>query len=321
MTTLTFHVARGLGREWGAGDEIVLTELDHHANVAPWQALATRTRRHHPRPSGCTPKTGQLDWAATGSGRQPAHAPRGDWRRLERARHDQRRRAPLAGSSTRWARCCSWMPSTTRRTRWWTSMRSAATCWPARPTSSTDRTSACSTAATICCRARRARSCAPAPSTGARSGSRRARRITRASSAPAAAVDFLASLDRGSASPTRRARARNRLRRTARARSRARHPAVRRSAGDSWRHASTARRPITPRTPTIAFVVKDRTSDEVARELVSRGLFLSNGDFYAPTVVARLGHAADGVVRAGCACYTTEDEVERLIAAVGEIAG
>ena len=79
--------------------------------------------------------------------------------------------------------------------------------------------------------------------------------------------------------------------------------------------------PSAPRTPTVAFVVADRPSDEVARELVSRGLFLSNGDFYATTVVERLGHGADGVVRAGCACYTTEDEVERLIAAVGEIAG
>ena len=67
--------------------------------------------------------------------------------------------------------------------------------------------------------------------------------------------------------------------------------------------------------------MKDRPSDEVARELVSRGLFLSNGDFYATTVVERLGHAADGVVRAGCACYTTEEEVERLVQAVGVIAG
>src|SRR5688572_31926918 len=40
MTTLTFHLARGLGRAWKAGDEIVVTELDHHANVAPWRALA-----------------------------------------------------------------------------------------------------------------------------------------------------------------------------------------------------------------------------------------------------------------------------------------
>ena len=66
--------------------------------------------------------------------------------------------------------------------------------------------------------------------------------------------------------------------------------------------------------------MKDRPSDEVARELVSRGLFLSNGDFYATSVVDRLGHASDGLVRAGCACYTSADEVQRLIDAVAVIA-
>ncbi|HEY4748280.1 MAG TPA: aminotransferase class V-fold PLP-dependent enzyme, partial [Steroidobacteraceae bacterium] len=40
MTTIAFHVARGLARGWRAGDEIVVTELDHHANVAPWHAVA-----------------------------------------------------------------------------------------------------------------------------------------------------------------------------------------------------------------------------------------------------------------------------------------
>src|SRR5262245_39552240 len=34
MTTLTFHLARALGRKWGPEDEVVVTELDHHANVA-----------------------------------------------------------------------------------------------------------------------------------------------------------------------------------------------------------------------------------------------------------------------------------------------
>ena len=38
MTTLTFHLARALGMQYGSGDEIVVTELDHHANVAPGSA-------------------------------------------------------------------------------------------------------------------------------------------------------------------------------------------------------------------------------------------------------------------------------------------
>jgi cysteine desulfurase family protein (TIGR01976 family) len=40
MTTLTFSVSRAIGRELRAGDEIVVTRLDHDANVAPWQAVA-----------------------------------------------------------------------------------------------------------------------------------------------------------------------------------------------------------------------------------------------------------------------------------------
>jgi hypothetical protein len=51
-----------------------------------------------------------------------------------------------------------------------------------------------------------------------------------------------------------------------------------------------------------------------------RAVFVSHGDFYASTIVDQLGHAADGLVRAGCACYTTDDEIERLLAGVREIA-
>jgi len=39
MTTLTFALSRAIGRELSAGDEIVLTKLDHDANFAPWKAL------------------------------------------------------------------------------------------------------------------------------------------------------------------------------------------------------------------------------------------------------------------------------------------
>jgi len=39
MTSLTFALARSIGRELKAGDEIVVTTLDHDANVAPWRAL------------------------------------------------------------------------------------------------------------------------------------------------------------------------------------------------------------------------------------------------------------------------------------------
>ena len=42
MTTLTFAISRAFGRDIRPGDEIVLTRLDHDANVAPWKALEER---------------------------------------------------------------------------------------------------------------------------------------------------------------------------------------------------------------------------------------------------------------------------------------
>src|SRR5205085_3633362 len=42
MTTLTFALSRAVGRELGPGDEILLTHLDHDANISPWRALAER---------------------------------------------------------------------------------------------------------------------------------------------------------------------------------------------------------------------------------------------------------------------------------------
>ena len=45
MTTLTFHLARALGRTWKSGDEVIVTELDHHGNVAPWRALEVEDRK------------------------------------------------------------------------------------------------------------------------------------------------------------------------------------------------------------------------------------------------------------------------------------
>jgi selenocysteine lyase/cysteine desulfurase len=71
--------------------------------------------------------------------------------------------------------------------------------------------------------------------------------------------------------------------------------------------------PGTPRTPTVSFTVKNVSTETVARSLAKRGVYVSNGDFYATTVIERIGQAADGVVRAGCSCYSTIDEVERLL--------
>lgn len=42
MTTLTYAISRAIGRELGAGDEVVLTHLDHDANVSTWRTLEER---------------------------------------------------------------------------------------------------------------------------------------------------------------------------------------------------------------------------------------------------------------------------------------
>jgi cysteine desulfurase family protein (TIGR01976 family) len=79
--------------------------------------------------------------------------------------------------------------------------------------------------------------------------------------------------------------------------------------------------PDQPRTPTIAFTISGLESSEAARRLAEKGLFLSHGDFYAATVVERLGLADEGLLRAGCGIYTTESEIDRLIESVAELAG
>jgi selenocysteine lyase/cysteine desulfurase len=78
--------------------------------------------------------------------------------------------------------------------------------------------------------------------------------------------------------------------------------------------------PHVERTPTVSFTVNNFASTEVARRLSERGLFASHGDFYAQTVIERLGLAPEGLVRVGCACYTSDEEIERLIEAVREVA-
>src|SRR3989475_1499995 len=61
MTTLTFHLARALGRGYDRNDEILVTELDHHANIAPWQALEEE-RGVKVCMAKMISETGELDW-------------------------------------------------------------------------------------------------------------------------------------------------------------------------------------------------------------------------------------------------------------------
>jgi cysteine desulfurase family protein (TIGR01976 family) len=63
MTSLTFQFSRSIGRELAAGDEILITRLDHDANRAPWQALAEKgvvNREVDFNPSDCTHRMEEL---------------------------------------------------------------------------------------------------------------------------------------------------------------------------------------------------------------------------------------------------------------------
>lgn len=60
MTALTFDLARTLALAWGPGDEIVVTRLDHDANIRPWVVAAERAGATV-RWLGFDPDTGELD--------------------------------------------------------------------------------------------------------------------------------------------------------------------------------------------------------------------------------------------------------------------
>jgi len=68
MTSLTFNLSRAIGRTLSPGDEIVVTRLDHDANIAPWRALEERgvvIRHADFDPSDCTLDMGSLEEAIT----------------------------------------------------------------------------------------------------------------------------------------------------------------------------------------------------------------------------------------------------------------
>lgn len=65
MTSLTFHISRSIGATFEPGDEVIVTTLDHDANVSPWRAIAgdrgIRVRTLGIRPDDCTLDLDELD--------------------------------------------------------------------------------------------------------------------------------------------------------------------------------------------------------------------------------------------------------------------
>lgn len=313
MTTLTFHLSRAIGRRLSPGDEIIVTELDHHANIDPWRELA-RDRDLRIRTVRMVPETGQLDWDDFNrliNGRTKLVAVGAASNALGTV-SDVRAAAEMAhrAGALIFVDAVHYAPHSLPDVRVFDCDFLACSAYKfngphvgvlygrhdllqsldfpkLRPAHDT------------------------APERG-ETGTLNHEGIVGA----AAAVDFFASLN--SSGETRR----QRLQATfdelhARGAILVRTLWEELSAIDGVRLYGPP--PGLPRTPTIAFTIDGMNSREVARLLADRGVFASHGDFYASTVVERLGLSDAGLVRAGCAIYTTTEEVLRLVEGVRSI--
>jgi cysteine desulfurase family protein (TIGR01976 family) len=319
MTTLTFHLARALGARYQSGDEIILTELDHHANVAPWQRLVIE---HGVciRIAKLVPETGQLDWngfeqlitkrtklVAIGAASNALGTINDIGLAIRMARSvgalvfvDAVHYAPHALLDVR-ALDCDFLAMSAYK---FYGPHVGVLFGKLTLLESINFPKL-----------------VPAPDAApenVETGTQNQEGMVGAG----AAVDFLASLAGGESRQPDASR-RSRLA-AAYAELHVRSSEL---TQELWRGLASIKgvrlygpSPDAPRTPTVAFTIDGVASTDVSRKLAARGLFLSHGDFYAATVVERLGLGAEGLVRAGCACYTTGDEIERLLEGVKEIA-
>ena len=315
-TSMIYHLSRALGRTLGPGDEVVITELEHHANVAPWQALEVE-RGVRLRISQMDPESGQLDWndferlvtkrtkvVAFGAGCN-ALGTVNDYRRAVQLAHsvgalalvDAVHYAPYFLCDVKEIDCDFLTCSAYK----FYGPHVSVFYGKQELLESIDFPKL-----------------QPAPDTAAERvemGTLNHEGIAGA----AAAVDFYASL----VVQVDNLRNRRDALQSSFAGLRAHSSPQVRNLWDSLAQIKGVRLygppPDVARTPTVSFIIKSVASTEVARRLAERGLFVSHGDFYAQTVIERLGLAPEGLVRVGCACYTSDDEVERLIEAVKEI--
>ncbi|HLY61168.1 MAG TPA: cysteine desulfurase-like protein [Terriglobia bacterium] len=312
MTTLTFHLARALGRQWSAGDEVVVTELDHHGNLAPWQALE-RERGITLRVVRMIPETGQLDWQDLESkiGARTRMVAMGaasnalgtisDVRRAGKMAHaagalmfvDAVHYAPHVLTDVR-ALDCDFLACSAYK---FYGPHIGVLYGRQHLLQSTDFPKLI-----------------PAPDAAperAETGTQNHEGIVGA----AAAANFLASLAIGSTRRERLCAAFDGLHTS--------HQALLKQLWDGLvgiRGVTVyGPPPKEQRTPTVSFTLEKVSSSKVAAGLAERGVFVSHGDFYAATITQRLGLGDEGLVRAGCACYTTGEEVSRLVDGVRAI--
>lgn len=73
------------------------------------------------------------------------------------------------------------------------------------------------------------------------------------------------------------------------------------------------------RVPTVVFAMDNHHPEAVAAHLARHDIYVWDGNYYAVEIMARLGRAEHGLVRVGLAHYNTHDEIERFAAALKSI--
>lgn len=320
MTSLTFHLARALGRSLGPGDAVVVTELDHHANIDPWRALEVERSVSVLRVK-MVPETGHLDWDDLGrclSDHRSRVLAIGAASNALGTINDIGRAVAMARESEAmtFVDAVHYVPHQLVDVREWGCDFLACSAY---------KFYGPHVGILYGRRDRLARlnlpKLEPAPDTvpeRLETGTQNHEGIVGA----AAAVDFLASLagDGDDGAPASR---RERLRRVFGVL----HERGRALTARLWNSMSTVEGvrllgppPEAPRTPTVSFTLRDHPSADVSRRLAERSIFASHGNFYAATVARRLGVSEQGMVRIGCACYTTDEEIDRVVEGVKAIA-
>lgn len=319
MTTLTFHISRSIAAAMRPGDEIVVSGLDHQANVDPWIAAARDAevivRTWEPNLTDCTLRVEDLDAVLNERTKLVAVG----W-----ASNAVGTINPIAEVVERAHRVGAWV---------YVDAVHAAPHLPLDARAINADFVACSVYKFF------------GPHVGAVYGRREvARGLPEYKLRPApekfetgtgnfegyagaaAAVEYLADLGReyGGADPkgTRREAVQAGMR------------AIRAYELDLYRYLAakltaisgveivglTADADMERRTPTAAITIAGVSPQGAAKRLGSRGIAVWDGDFYATGLMERLGLAPDGVVRIGLTHYNTRDEIDRLAAEITEIA-
>jgi cysteine desulfurase family protein (TIGR01976 family) len=319
MTTLTFHLSRSIAAAFRAGDEIVVSGLDHHANVDPWIAAARDNelivRTWEPNLDDCTLRLDGLEAVLTERTRLVAVG----W-----ASNAVGTINPIAEIAKRVHAAGAWL---------FVDAVHAAPHLPLDARAVDADLVACSVYKFF------------GPHVGAIYGKRSVREQLPAYKVrPAddkfetgtgnfegyagarAAVEYIADLGRrygGAGEGSSRRDAAHAGMRAIRAHEIElyRHLASRLQAIDGVTIVGlTEDADVDRRTPTAAITIDGVTPNQAARRLGDKGIAVWDGDFYATGLIERLGLAPNGVVRIGLTHYNTTAEIDRLAEELAAIA-